>query len=104
MIMQEAGKENYFVVKREASDSTNALLSCAQCPEIFRSLRHYISKQLYYQTPFQVTSYAYVHEHPWIRHRSKGKPPPNASSCSPSLLSLAIVQQRSHYAIVCSTS
>jgi hypothetical protein len=102
--MQEAGKENYFVVKREASDSTNALLSCAQCPEIFRSLRHYISKQLYYQTPFQVTSYAYVHEHPWIRHRSKGKPPPNASSCSPSLLSLAIVQQRSHYAIVCSTS
>jgi hypothetical protein len=50
MIIQGAGKENYFVVKREASDSTNALLSCAQCPEILRSLRHYISKQLYYQT------------------------------------------------------
>jgi len=62
-------------VKREASNRANAFLSRAQSSEILRGLRHYISKELYNQTPFQVASYAYVHKHPWICHRSKNKTP-----------------------------
>ncbi len=86
MISKGAEKEKYFVMKREASNRANAFLSRAQSSEILRGLRHYISKELYNQTPFQVASYAYVHKHPWICHRSKNKhqtPPVFLPSHSP---------------------
>jgi hypothetical protein len=89
MISKGAEKEKYFVVKREASNRANAFLSRAQSSEILRGLRHYISKELYNQTPFQVASYAYVHKHPWICHRSKNKhqTPPSFSPLNPLALS-----------------
>ncbi len=100
MISKGAEKEKYFVVKREASNRANAFLSRAQSSEILRGLRHYISKELYNQTPFQVASYAYVHKHPWICHRSKNKhqtPPVFLPSHSPHRIFSSLLFSSLHF-------